>query len=329
MLPLETRELIEMHRYMRPAYSHTEAEFNARYLDGLRGLYADKLGNRIGVIGDNPVVLWSSHTDTVHKRAGKQRLVFGDGLLTTHGDETGGCLGADCTVGVWIMRQMFLARVPGLYIWHASEESGGMGSNHIAEHCADMLQGVQCAIAFDRRGTNSVVTHQWSGRTASDAFAMSLAEQLGPDYKPDPNGTFTDTANYAELIPECTNIGVGYYDQHTQRECLNVNHAVWLLGRMKALDVSALRIVRDPEPATGWNWRDYDDLGTGQSFRADASRDKVTALANLIWERPEEVASLLLSWGFDRDEIERDLVEHLGPDDDEEEDRMPPAVSVG
>lgn len=328
MMPEATRELIEMHRYMRPAYSHAEADFNARYLDGLRGVWTDKLGNRIGAIGDNPVALWSAHTDTIHKRPGKQRLVYGDGILTTHADENGGCLGADCTVGVWIMRQMFLAGVPGLYIWHASEETGGLGSNYIAEHCADLLQGVQCAVAFDRRGTNSIVTHQWAGRTASDTFAMSLARQLGPDYRTDPNGTFTDTANYAEIVPECTNIGVGYFDQHTQRESLDVKHAVWLLDRMKELDVSALRIARTPEPASGWNWRDYDDLGSGRVSRP--ARDKVTDLADLIWQRPEEVASLLLSWGFDRDAIERDLTEPLGDLDAEDgEDGMPAVARVG
>lgn len=307
MLPEPVRELVQMHRYMRPAYSVAEREFCETYLDKLPGVYVDGAGNRIGSIGEAPVVLWSSHTDTVHKRAGKQRLIWGGDTLSTHQDEKGGCLGADCTVGVWLMRQMYLARVPGLYIWHAAEEIGGVGSDHIAEHTPDLLRGIQCAIALDRRGDTSVVTHQWGGRTASDAFARSLAAQLGGGYRPDPNGTFTDTANYSDVVPECTNISVGYYGQHTQDEMLDTAHAVWLLDKLLRLDVSQLVIVRAPEPSARWgNFGSYGSPRDGaHRFRPDY--DETTEIADLLWECPQEVAALLVSHGYTRDSLERDI----------------------
>ena len=35
---------------------------------------------------------------------------------------------------------------------------------------------------------------------------------------PSSGGSFTDSANYTHLIAECTNVAVGYFDQHTARE---------------------------------------------------------------------------------------------------------------
>ena len=37
-------------------------------------------------------------------------------------------------------------------------------------------------------------------------------------WKTDTGGSFTDTANYTDFIPECTNLSSGYYNAHTQSE---------------------------------------------------------------------------------------------------------------
>ncbi|MHA1286854.1 MAG: hypothetical protein ACTSPB_05560, partial [Candidatus Thorarchaeota archaeon] len=37
-------------------------------------------------------------------------------------------------------------------------------------------------------------------------------------WKTDTGGSFTDTANYTDIIPECTNLSCGYYNAHTQSE---------------------------------------------------------------------------------------------------------------
>jgi len=113
MVDPEIRELVDMHRYMRPAGGKTEAQFCTRYLDTLPGVYTDAVGNRIGIIGTAPIVMWSSHTDTVHKFDGMQKLEWGDHVLSLHpkANKNANCLGADCTVGVA----------------HASDVSGGQG----------------------------------------------------------------------------------------------------------------------------------------------------------------------------------------------------------
>jgi hypothetical protein len=77
------------------------------------GCEIDKAGNVIKRIGDSRV-MWSSHTDTVHRSEGYQRVtVNGDLFKVAHGQPDSNCLGADCTTGVWLMREMILAGVKG------------------------------------------------------------------------------------------------------------------------------------------------------------------------------------------------------------------------
>jgi len=124
------RELLMMHTYCRPSGSATEAKFCALYIDSLPGCTTDEAGNRIITVpmanGAAPRVLWSSHTDTVHRVEGIQKITYGDGIIGLPVGSTSSCLGADCTVGVWLMRQMILRGAPGLYIFHAAEEVEAM-----------------------------------------------------------------------------------------------------------------------------------------------------------------------------------------------------------
>jgi hypothetical protein len=238
-----TKVLLEMLTYRRKGGSKAEAKFINRYLRPL-GVTFDTYGNVIKRIGTAPV-LWSSHTDTVHRKAGRQRLeISPQGWVTT---SSGDCLGADCAAGVWLMREMILAGVEGLYVFHRDEEMGGGGSAHIAGSTPELLEGINYAIAFDRMGFSSVITHQFGERCCSPEFATALAKGLGDTWELDDGGTFTDTANYTHLIPECTNISVGYLDQHRASERLHIGFLHRLLGDILSLNAPDLPVSRDPE----------------------------------------------------------------------------------
>ena len=240
-------DLFAMLGTMRPAGSKTEAVFIDEWLRPL-GVCEDDSGNLLLQIGNAPV-LWSSHTDTVHHAHGLQRIErHGDLLKLPKPGKRGvqpSCLGADCTTGVWLMREMALAGVPGLYIWHYGEECGGIGSSHIADKCPELLDGIKFAVAFDRKGIDNVITHQ-GYRCCSDAFARSLAGQLPGSYRPDSTGIFTDTANYADLVPECSNISVGYEHAHSRFETQSISHALALRDALLRLDISRLTCEQDP-----------------------------------------------------------------------------------
>lgn len=214
----------------------------------------DTYGNYYSIIGDNPTIMWSSHTDTVHNwhtsnRAPKQSVYYD----TINGDIYGGggdCLGADCGAGVALMLQMIDKQVPGLYVFHREEEWGGGGSSWIVKENPDLVKGIKACIAFDRYGTDEVITYQ-QGRCCSDKFAQSLAQLLndensGFNYYPSEWGVFTDSANYVELIGECTNISVGYYDHHTVKERQDLLHLDKLCTAMVNIDWSKLEFEREP-----------------------------------------------------------------------------------
>lgn len=243
----EALEFADMLTYCRPDQSRTERKFIAKYIFPLGGVFFDKKGNAYKQVGDNPTVLWSCHTDTVHRAKGFQKIVYwphknsGDIFFEVDNKKVrSSCLGADDTCGVWLMIQMIKANVPGLYIFHRGEEVGGQGSKWISEKNKTALEGIKFAIAFDRKGEKSVITYQRSKRCCSDEFAKSLAEQLGMGHECDTGGSFTDTASYVDLIPECTNISAGYQDAHCAYESTNVDYLFRLRDALLKLDVTKL-----------------------------------------------------------------------------------------
>jgi hypothetical protein len=324
--------------YRRPSGSGTERAFIKRFIRPLGAEY-DGAGNLILKIGDAPV-MWSSHTDTVHHKEGLQTVIL-DGGSYKLGKEArkSCCLGADCTTGVWIMCEMARAKVPGLYIWHRGEEVGGVGSKHIANKTPNLLKGINFAIAFDRKGTDSIITHQ-GHRTASTTFAESLAAQM-PGFSADSGGMFTDTANYTSLVSECTNVSIGYSDAHSSGEAQIAAFPGHVVEMMKALDVSKLVAARDPsandvyDNYDDWGFDDWSRYGSpsyGSSCVSPYSRftrasdeqiyEQETSwkrhgvqsdLYKLVRDYPAEVADLLEQYGINGHDILQNIGHKNGP----------------
>ena len=312
--------LCQMIQYRRPAGSKTERYFIKHYLEPL-GVKPDAEGNQIVRVGDSSRVLWSCHTDTVHRDGGKQSVRLSNGLIKLTSNSKSNCLGADCTTGVWLMHEMIKAQVPGLYIFHAAEECGGVGSYHIASKTPELLRGIDYAIAFDRYGYDEIITKQGSGLCASDKFAQSLAPMLPGRYSPSPHGFFTDTANYGDIIPECTNIAVGYDKHHTFREQQDIDFAMRLRDALLKFDETKLVVERRAgDNGFGANWFKQDDdwwmekyyqqaqkkySSYGASVReASVSRERTARNVNeFCMLYPDVVADLLDQYGITIDEL--------------------------
>lgn len=293
--------LYEMLQYKRPAGSKTLHEFIARYIAPL-GATPDDANNWIVRVGSHSRVLWSSHTDSVHTSSGYQRIVIsGDKIKLAYGEKAN-CLGADCATGVWLMREMILAGVQGLYVFHDSEESGGIGSSYIANKTPHILDGIDYAIAFDRRGADSIITHQGGSRCASNEFAGSIAPLLPKQYKADSGGVFTDTANYTHLIPECTNLGVGYLDQHCASETQSIKAALAMRESMLRFDESKLIAARDPADCENDYWQSYCE--SSRYYDADRWFER-DGLDQFVRQNPDIVTDYLDSCGITVDAIRR------------------------
>lgn len=267
----------DMITYCRPHGSTSEAEFINRFIATLPGIYRDAFGNYHVCTDPSSTTLWSCHTDTVHRKAGRQTIHVDFNKMTLQlskrSRRTSNCLGADDTTGCYLLREMILANVPGYYIFHYGEESGGIGSRALAANYGAWLKDrFKCAIALDRAGTQDIITHQGC-RTASDAFALSLALALDMDYKPCSSGIYTDTAEYEEIIPECSNVSIGYSRAHSNMETQDLAHLDRLrTALLKIGSTNHLVIDRDPSirPVDPWferyissaNYRRNDDLRT-------------------------------------------------------------------
>jgi hypothetical protein len=269
------KELLTMLTYCRSSGSEGERQFIERFILSLPDAYALEYDMKAGketytdvaayvvevvdpATNTYPPVLFSAHTDSVHQhKAGPRQPVKYDADFNMVFTDYEQPLGADDAAGVWIMRQMIAAQVPGVYVFPCGEECGGVGSQALADHYAEWLQQFDYAIAFDRRGTADVITHQGMGRCASDAFGDALAAALnveGLDYKSSDQGVFTDTANWTELIPECTNLSCGYYHEHTKDEQLDVRHVTALADAAINIFWDELPVKRVAEPVRYEPW---------------------------------------------------------------------------
>jgi len=198
---------------------------------------------------------------------------------------TGGCtytptqLGADDRSGVYILLKLIKQKVPGLYVFHVGEECGGIGSTDIVRRSPKLVNGIKRAIAFDRMDYFDIINSQRGGICCSTKFVNSFAEQLN-DLIVSPHnfkekfgaafGSFTDTANYIHLVPECTNLSVGYFNQHSENE----HQDCWwleevLLPAVLKIDWDALVTAREPTKKNVWSGRDgYDGAWTDGIYSA-------------------------------------------------------------
>ena len=208
-------------------YPHGHEE---EVLEFLPELDKDKFGNYYKIIGDNkqPQTMFTSHLDTADRKQMNTNLysqeVNGDEIIYTDGTTI---LGSDDKSGVTIMLYMMENNVPGLYYFFIGEERGGIGSNKLSSEYDSFpyLKNIKRCISFDRRDTKSVITSQLGRSCCSNQFATALCKEYnskGMEFSMDPNGIYTDSASFLDQIPECTNISVGYENEHTGRERQNI-----------------------------------------------------------------------------------------------------------
>lgn len=207
----------------------------------------DEHGNLFILIGDKPTCMFTSHLDTATYANSEVTHVIDGNMISTDGTSI---LGADDKAGVTIMLWMIEHKIPGLYYFFLGEEVGCVGSKKVAEvHKLNKFGNISKVISFDRRGTDSVITYQSNGRCCSDDFAQSLADELnksGMSYKKDPTGIYTDSAQFTKIYPECTNISVGYYSEHTYSERQDIEHLQKLADAVLKVDWENLVVKRDP-----------------------------------------------------------------------------------
>ena len=218
-----------------------------------KGMQKDEWGNYFYKVGDSRSI-FAAHLDTVSKDYTTVTHVFDGNLIKTDGKTT---LGADDKAGITVLLWMIQNNVPGLYYFFIGEEVGCIGSGNAAKF--GFFKGnYDRIISFDRRDLSSIITFQSSSRCCSDDFADALCSELNQtrrmSYKKDTGGVYTDSAEFTQLIPECTNVSVGYYKEHTTNESQDILHLTDLAKACVKVDWEKLPTKRNPEVN---EWKDY------------------------------------------------------------------------
>ena len=236
-----------------------------------KDLSKDTHGNYFYKIGESRTI-FASHLDTVSNKHEDVKHVLDGETIRTDGTTT---LGADDKAGVSIMIWMMKHNIPGTYYFFIGEEVGCIGSGLAAKY--GEFKGVyDRIISFDRRGTTSIITHQSWARCCSDVFADAFCAELNKskDYKlnyiKDDGGVYTDSAEFVDLIPECTNVSVGYYSEHTKNENQDIRHLVNLASACLLVDWENLPTKRNPAVYEGKTYKStYSSGYSTSSYPAD------------------------------------------------------------
>jgi len=289
--------------YKRPHTSATEREWIERFILSAVPKYHTDMALNIHVdlrTDQTHRTLFVGHTDTLHREAGRQVVTVGkDGILRVADPSATNCLGADDGAGVLVLLALIEAVVPAYYIFTRGEERGGVGAAYLANNRSDLLGQFDRAIAFDRKGTSSVISHQGYGRCCSDVFAETLSDALGTDtlmYAPDETGVYTDTAEFVGVIPECTNVSVGYINEHTTKETQDLTHLKALIAHVLTIDWDALPTERDPKTnkVDAMDYVGFDYVGGDSSFTfSDLNSDAYGACEAALYHEPDELIYLM------------------------------------
>jgi len=190
-----------------------------------KNIKKDEFGNYYLRIGKSKTI-FTAHLDDA-SWGGNEPVehVFNGEFIETDGSTI---LGADDKAGVVVLLYMIHNNVPGTYYFFLGEESGMQGSKGILKIKPDWFKtNFKRCISFDRRGYGSIISRQMGQQCCSNEFVKSLKQQydsLGLVHRNDPGGIFTDSAAFIGIIPECTNLSVGYFDEHSHQESQNIKY---------------------------------------------------------------------------------------------------------
>jgi hypothetical protein len=273
------------------------------------GCQMDEVGNYFIKIGESNT-LFTCHLDTCCSIQEDVNHIVESKFIRTDGTTI---LGADDKAGMTVLLYMIENKVPGLYYFFIGEEVGCIGSSDAAAHL-DFSDYQKC-ISFDRRGYDSVITDQFYGTCCSDQFASELSKQLNSknltfNFKPDPTGVLTDSASFMDSIAECTNISVGYFNEHRNNEEQDLIFLDNLCKACVKVDWENLPIVRKPGdvgyygynvPKSYKTYDDWDDLECDYSTISAALTvwiDNIKWVARLKNERLEEEKEMIKDWAI-------------------------------
>ena len=188
--------------------------------------------------GHGPTILLNAHLDTVVP-IDEDRAIEKNGATWT---SSTGILGADDRAGVAVLLHMaehlyysdFHGKVK--FIFTVKEECGLVGARKLDAY---FLWGTDAAIVVDRRGNGDIVTSCGGYlpfcHEAYGTFFEKVAVQEGLNGWNCTAGGSSDTAIWASHGIQSVNLSVGYGNEHTEDEYVNVEHCYEVTNLLKGV----------------------------------------------------------------------------------------------
>lgn len=193
-----------------------------------KGWRKDPIGNYYYEIG-NSKTLFTSHLDTACKEREKINHVIDGNIIKTDGTTI---LGGDNKAGCVVLFYLIENNVPGTYYFFLGEEMAvhsnyPHGSLLAIEDNREFFIKFDRIISFDRKEKGQFITRQLGRNCCSDEFADALISEFesnGVEYKKDPTGYYTDSAFFADIIPEVVNLSIGVWNEHHKNEYVDIDY---------------------------------------------------------------------------------------------------------
>jgi len=193
-----------------------------------QGWKKDSIGNYFYEIGDSKT-LFTSHLDTACKKREKVNHIIDGNIIKTDGTTI---LGGDNKAGCVVLFYLIENNIPGTYYFFLGEEMAvhsnyPHGSLLAIEDRGDFFSKFDRVISFDRKEKGQFITRQLGKNCCSDEFANDLISKFkenGIEYKKDPTGYYTDSAFFADIIPEVVNLSVGVWNEHHKNEYVDISY---------------------------------------------------------------------------------------------------------
>ena len=190
--------------------------------------HGNLLAEKTYKLGNGPTVLLNAHLDTVVEFE-PNRMICKEGSIWS---SSKGILGADDRAGVAVLLQIaehlssstFSGKVK--FIFTVKEERGLVGASQVDDY---FLWNTDAAIVVDRRDKGDIVVSCGGYIPFCDQaygnFFESVAKAEGLSGWKSTNGGSSDTRIWAEQGIQSVNLSVGYGNEHTEDEFLDVSAA--------------------------------------------------------------------------------------------------------
>lgn len=200
--------------------------------------YGNLLAEKSYGNGNGPTILLNAHLDTIEDFV-EGREIIKEGNIWSSSE---GILGADDRAGVAIILAIakflnqsdFRGKVK--FVFTVEEEIGLVGARHVENY---FLWDVDAAIVLDRRGNGDIVTSCWGHipfcSKEFGEFFERVAKDAGLSGWQCTAGGSSDTRIWASRGIQSVNLSVGYKNEHSYSEYLDVQATYETYTLLKAV----------------------------------------------------------------------------------------------